>query len=75
LELQKRKTELSDMTFSEKLSKQDVQKRRYEELAYLFNGSSEIMKKARAGALGGGSTANNSTTPSSVSSPASMTVQ
>ncbi|KAF8978355.1 hypothetical protein BGZ46_006567 [Entomortierella lignicola] len=44
LELQKRKTELSDMTFAEKLSKQEVLKRRLEDLRYLFQGSSELMK-------------------------------
>ncbi|KAF9355451.1 hypothetical protein BGX26_006496 [Mortierella sp. AD094] len=46
LELQKRKAELSDMTFSEKLSKQEVLKRRLEDLRCLFRGSSELMKKA-----------------------------
>ncbi|KAK3837452.1 MAG: SNF2 family N-terminal domain-containing protein [Linnemannia gamsii] len=50
LELQKRKTELSEMTFAEKLSKQEVLKRRLEDLKYLFQGSSELMKK-RNGAL------------------------
>ncbi|KAF8932902.1 hypothetical protein CPC16_004898 [Podila verticillata] len=50
LELQKRKTELSEMTFSEKLSKQEVLKRRLEDLKYLFQGSSELMKKNRAAA-------------------------
>ncbi|KAF9103992.1 hypothetical protein BGX27_010301 [Mortierella sp. AM989] len=45
LELQKRKAELSDMTFSEKLSKQEVLKRRLEDLRCLFRGSSELMKK------------------------------
>ncbi|KAF9911873.1 hypothetical protein EC991_001777 [Linnemannia zychae] len=45
LELQKRKTELSEMTFAEKLSKQEVLKRRLEDLKYLFQGSSELMKK------------------------------
>ncbi|KAF9438423.1 hypothetical protein BGZ76_007947 [Entomortierella beljakovae] len=45
LELQKRKSELSDMTFSEKLSKQEVMKRRLEDLQYLFQGSSELMKR------------------------------
>ncbi|ORZ08775.1 SNF2 family N-terminal domain-domain-containing protein [Lobosporangium transversale] len=48
LELQKRKTELSEMTFAEKLSKQEVMKRRLEDLRYLFQGSSELMKKAKA---------------------------
>ncbi|KAG0203313.1 hypothetical protein BGX28_004370 [Mortierella sp. GBA30] len=47
LELQKRKAELSDMTFSEKLSKQEVLKRRLEDLKCLFRGSSELMKKPR----------------------------
>ncbi|KAF8934716.1 hypothetical protein BGZ58_005472 [Dissophora ornata] len=47
LELQKRKAELSDMTFSEKLSKQEVLKRRLEDLRCLFRGSSELMKKGR----------------------------
>ncbi|KAF9969037.1 hypothetical protein BGZ65_012343 [Modicella reniformis] len=46
LDLQKRKAELSDMTFSEKLSKQEVLKRRLEDLRCLFRGSSELMKKA-----------------------------
>lgn len=50
LELQKRKTELSEMTFAEKLSKQEVLKRRLEDLKYLFQGSSELMKKNRAAA-------------------------
>ncbi|KAK3806278.1 MAG: SNF2 family N-terminal domain-containing protein [Benniella sp.] len=45
LELQKRKTELSEMTFAEKVSKQEVMKRRLEDLRYLFQGSSELMKK------------------------------
>ncbi|KAF9546609.1 hypothetical protein EC957_009532 [Mortierella hygrophila] len=45
LELQKRKAELSEMTFAEKLSKQEVLKRRLEDLKYLFQGSSEVMKK------------------------------
>ncbi|KAI1318098.1 hypothetical protein EDD11_007150 [Mortierella claussenii] len=44
LELQKRKAELSDMTFSEKLSKQEVLKRRLEDLRCLFRGSSDLMK-------------------------------
>ncbi|KAG0317213.1 hypothetical protein BGZ99_006444 [Dissophora globulifera] len=47
LELQKRKAELSDMTFAEKLSKQEVLKRRLEDLRCLFRGSSELMKKGR----------------------------
>ncbi|KAF9429063.1 hypothetical protein BGZ76_001870 [Entomortierella beljakovae] len=46
LELQKRKAALSDMTFSEKLSKQEVLKRRLEDLRCLFRGSSELIKKA-----------------------------
>lgn len=50
LELQKRKTELSEMTFAEKLSKQEVLKRRLEDLKYLFQGSSELMRKNRAAA-------------------------
>ncbi|ORZ12153.1 SNF2 family N-terminal domain-domain-containing protein [Lobosporangium transversale] len=45
LELQKRKAELSDMTFSEKLSKQEVLKRRLEDLRCLFRGSSDLIKK------------------------------
>ncbi|KAG0252829.1 hypothetical protein BG011_006717 [Mortierella polycephala] len=49
LELQKRKTELSDMTFAEKLSKQEVLKRRLEDLKYLFQGSSELMRKGKMG--------------------------
>ncbi|KAG0246355.1 hypothetical protein BGX31_002966 [Mortierella sp. GBA43] len=48
LELQKRKTELSEMTFAEKLSKQEVMKRRLEDLRCLFQGSSELMKKRAA---------------------------
>ncbi|KAK3808677.1 MAG: SNF2 family N-terminal domain-containing protein [Benniella sp.] len=48
LDLQKRKAELSDMTFSEKLSKQEVLKRRLEDLRCLFRGSSELMKKTGA---------------------------
>lgn len=36
------------MTFAEKLSKQEVLKRRLEDLKYLFQGSSELMKKNRA---------------------------
>lgn len=44
LDLQKRKAELSDMTFSEKLSKQEVLKRRLEDLRCLFRGS-ELVKK------------------------------
>ena len=47
--MQKRKTELSEMTFAEKLSKQEVLKRRLEDLKYLFQGSSELMKKSRNG--------------------------
>ncbi|KAF9948840.1 hypothetical protein BGZ70_002043 [Mortierella alpina] len=50
LELQKRKAELSDMTFSEKLSKQEVLKRRLEDLKCLFRGSSDLMRKPREGA-------------------------
>ncbi|KAF9287825.1 hypothetical protein BGZ88_008455 [Linnemannia elongata] len=46
LELQKRKAALSDMTFSEKLSKQEVLKRRLEDLKCLFRGSSDLIKKA-----------------------------
>lgn len=45
LELQKRKAALSDMTFSEKLSKQEVLKRRLEDLKCLFRGSSDLIKK------------------------------
>ncbi|KAG0043345.1 hypothetical protein BGZ83_011525 [Gryganskiella cystojenkinii] len=78
LELQKRKTELSDMTFAEKLSKQEVLKRRLEDLKYLFQGSSEIMKKARNGGGGGSGgqiLTNDSTTSSSTSSPAAMSGQ
>ncbi|KAF9354650.1 hypothetical protein BGX34_010890 [Mortierella sp. NVP85] len=62
LELQKRKTELSEMTFAEKVSKQEVMKRRLEDLRYLFQGSSELMKK-KAG--------NHSTASASASASAS----
>ncbi|KAG0292791.1 hypothetical protein BGZ96_003680 [Linnemannia gamsii] len=62
LELQKRKAELSEMTFSEKLSKQEVLKRRLEDLKYLFQGSSELMKKRNA-ALANGESAASSPVP------------
>jgi len=45
LELQKRKAALADLTFSEKLSKQEILKRRLEDLRCLFRGSSELMRK------------------------------
>ncbi|KAG0215198.1 hypothetical protein BGX33_001363 [Mortierella sp. NVP41] len=64
LELQKRKTELSEMTFAEKLSKQEVLKRRLEDLKYLFQGSSELMKKRNA------VDANTNNSSSAASSPA-----
>ncbi|KAF9580769.1 hypothetical protein BGW38_002449, partial [Lunasporangiospora selenospora] len=70
LELQKRKTELSEMTFSEKLSKQEVLKRRLEDLKYLFNGSSDLIKKNRTATLTSGTATmaiSHSPTPSSSS--------
>lgn len=45
LELQKRKAALAELTFSEKLSKQEILKRRLEDLRCLFRGSSELMRK------------------------------
>ncbi|KAF9975056.1 hypothetical protein BGZ73_001416 [Actinomortierella ambigua] len=53
LELQKRKTELAEMTFSEKLSKQEVLKRRLEELKYLFHGSDLVKRVKTEGAAPG----------------------
>ena len=50
LELQKRKAALADLTFSEKLSKQEILKRRLEDLRCLFRGSSELMRKGGAAA-------------------------
>ncbi|KAF8945286.1 hypothetical protein BGZ47_002958 [Haplosporangium gracile] len=64
LELQKRKTELSDMTFAEKLSKQEVLKRRLEDLKYLFQGSSEVMKKRNGAVAISSSSAASSPAPS-----------
>ncbi|KAF9186801.1 hypothetical protein BGZ50_002271 [Haplosporangium sp. Z 11] len=68
LDLQKRKAELSDMTFSEKLSKQEVMKRRLEDLKCLFRGSSELMKRARDSSS---DSDNTSTQPSKKASPSS----
>ncbi|KAG0230048.1 hypothetical protein BGW41_002636 [Actinomortierella wolfii] len=67
LELQKRKTELADMTFSEKLSKQEVLKRRLEELKYLFHGS-DLVKRVKTEAVSSG----NSRTSSPRPAPASI---
>ncbi|KAF9164320.1 hypothetical protein BGX21_000164 [Mortierella sp. AD011] len=67
LELQKRKTELSEMTFAEKLSKQEVLKRRLEDLRYLFQGSSEIMKKAKGAIVVGPSPSGSTDCSSSTS--------
>ncbi|KAF9111537.1 hypothetical protein BGX27_004795 [Mortierella sp. AM989] len=69
LELQKRKTELSEMTFAEKLSKQEVLKRRLEDLQYLFQGSSELMKKPK------GTNSPSSTPTSTVTTTATATVK
>ncbi|KAG0215415.1 hypothetical protein BGX28_010120 [Mortierella sp. GBA30] len=74
LELQKRKTELSEMTFAEKLSKQEVLKRRLEDLKYLFQGSSELMKKSTTGGLGQGSSATSSSASNVLSTPRPPTV-
>ncbi|KAF8939931.1 SNF2 family N-terminal domain-containing protein [Dissophora ornata] len=75
LELQKRKTELSEMTFAEKLSKQEVLKRRLEDLRYLFQGSSELIKKGKGSSSAGAGPSSSSTgSPSSAAliSTASM---
>ncbi|KAG0077541.1 hypothetical protein BGZ90_006972 [Linnemannia elongata] len=70
LELQKRKTELSEMTFAEKLSKQEVLKRRLDDLKYLFQGSSDVMKKRNgASALAITSSSNNNSAASSPAPP------
>ncbi|KAG0262624.1 hypothetical protein DFQ27_002245 [Actinomortierella ambigua] len=71
LELQKRKSELADMTFSEKLSKQEVLKRRLEELKYLFHGT-DLVRRNKTAAVSATSGSNGDSRTSSPRPAASI---
>ncbi len=57
------------MTFAEKLSKQEVLKRRLEDLKYLFQGSSEVMKKRNGTSALAITSSNNNSAASSPAPP------